>query len=183
MEDTTYIFVTLVIVFVISQSTIPFSGVPIAVSALCVIGYMAFRHYQTPIKKSNVGDHIISSDTYLAAILTDIAKYKSIEIGTHDTILSDVKKFYKIYSKILVGKLDPLMYMSTLIDLRASILNNLASLDLQLTTTNDSHDLTRIILGIQSSTYKCMNILKNKYNVDTYVSPIPNPNRSVYELY
>ncbi len=122
--------------------------------------------------KYSVANAFISSDRTLHDTLLKLKKYKEIDIESHDNTIRLLMKFYELYANILSGKKEIRKNIVVLVDTRRSILNSVSTLYVQLEHTKHGNNINRIITSLQAATWKCMNVLKNKYGIIDYVAPI-----------
>lgn len=117
---------------------------------------------------------LIASDDILLDALKKLDEFKKVseEVTTKSTML--LFQFYENYVKILMKKTHEIddITIHELADLRRSLLNTLSTLHIQ--ASKNEKKINEIILAIQSCTYRCMNVIKNKFDVIQHVPPIPS---------
>jgi hypothetical protein len=115
---------------------------------------------------------LMTSDALLQSSLKKLARYRDLNTQIHEDIVKNLFKYYSTYAMCLIGKHPVKEGMSSMIDYRRSILNTVNTLSLQLDHDLHSDKIYGISLGLQAATHKCLNVLKNKYNVSDYVAPV-----------
>jgi len=116
---------------------------------------------------------LMSSDALLQSAMRDFIKYKEVDLHLYRNVMALIFKYYHLYVDCLMGSKNAETFMLTLIEYRRSLLNHVASLNIMV-STKQSEEVYRIMLRLQACTYKCLNVLKNKFGVSDYVSPIPH---------
>lgn len=115
---------------------------------------------------------IMASDNNLQDVLGKLTQFQDIDPHMYDDVVLNLFKFYDLYAACLAGTKSAFVAMPIMLDQRRNILNRIASLYAQLDHKKYGARIYSIILGLQASTYKCMNVLKNKYGAHDYLSPI-----------
>lgn len=118
------------------------------------------------------GQALVASDTVLQKAIQRLEYYKDVDKEAYAVAVDSVFRFYDLYGEVLIGKKDPQETLVNLVDLRRTALNTIAFLYTQLEHSKHSANIQRIILIIQSSTWKCLNILKNKYGIHDHIAPV-----------
>jgi hypothetical protein len=127
---------------------------------------------------------LMSSDTTLQGSLKRFEKYKDLNVQLYEDVVGSLFKFYELYAKCLLQEKDVAHLIVNLIDQRRAIINNATSLYMQVDHATYASDIYKIVLGLQASTYKCLNVLKNKFGVHAYVSPVAqNLTGDKYQLF
>lgn len=116
---------------------------------------------------------LMSVDTLLQRSLTDLGKFKELNLQAYNEVIRMLFGYYKLYSQVLVGKKNVRENFPNLIDMRRSILNELTTFFMQVTSEKCNKEIYAILLQVQASTHKCLNVLKNKYDVIDAVPPLP----------
>lgn len=143
-----------------------------------------------PRQKSVVVEFLKADAAFFGAIRTlrDLGDW---EVSVYSDIFPTIASFIDMYARILVrdrrGALSRAgrQEYEVLHDTRLKILRSLHHLYVSLPQPTITPSLDRIVTVIQSSTYKCMNVLKNKYNVRAYETPVsPNTyDQDVHVMY
>jgi hypothetical protein len=120
-----------------------------------------------PIRK------ILESDPMLLKTLLALTRYTTYDKDAITQIIKSIILFFELYADILLGVKDTHM-IGNLIDIRFSILKRIHSLFVSMPTMKHVKVFEYILLVVQSSTYKSLNVLKNKYGITAYESPLPN---------
>lgn len=117
---------------------------------------------------------LISSDVVLQQVLSKLKRYRAIDVEMYDTAVRSLMKFYDLYAEILAGQKPIEVHLITLMDTRRALLNTIASLYTQLEHSRHAPSIHKIITILQASTWKCLNVLKNKSPSHTllHVSPV-----------
>lgn len=123
-------------------------------------------------KETNVVKDLIASDPFLMKAIKQLDDFKGVSVEAYINILDLLLKFYEGYVRILMSN-NPVTDSSVhdIVEIRKSLLNTLSTLFLQTSGRDDV--IKRIILTFQASTYRCLNIIKNKFNVMQHVAPVP----------
>ena len=115
---------------------------------------------------------LIASDPILHTTLMKLKQYRDIDVDVHDSTVRQLMKYYDLYADILSGKKEIATHTVELIDARRTILNTVAALYTQLEHSKHAKRINSIITSIQASTWKCLDILKHKYDVKDHISPV-----------
>lgn len=131
-----------------------------------VLGALAIEHgagnYLTLAART-----LLEKDAVLLDALSLLREYTKYDKAVISAVITGLIKFYDAYAKILLKPhKDSNARNSKLVslhDLRFEILRNLHSLYVSIPYARHAGTFERITLVIQSATYKCLNVLKNKY--------------------
>lgn len=115
---------------------------------------------------------LMMSDAMLQSCLKQLARYRDLNTQIHEDIIKYLFKYYKTYVLCLMGEHPVKEGMSLMLDYRRIILNTSHTLTLQLDHELHGDTIYKISVGLQAATYKCLNVLKNKYDIADYVSPV-----------
>lgn len=126
------------------------------------------------VSRNPVVAKLMASDAFLQDAMKRLQKYQDVISQVYQDIVSLLFKYYEIYADCLIGKKDPHVHIQIMLDYRRLLLNHASSMYVQLDHEKYSEDIHRIVLQLQACTYKCLNVLKNKYGTSDYVSPVPH---------
>jgi len=116
---------------------------------------------------------LFASDQPLLHAVQHISGLRTYDKSLPDHVVRDILDYYQLYSDILLGFKEIHHFLPNMVDLRFKVLRHLHQLHVSLPMLQDRDGLERDILVIQASTYKCMNVLKNKYDVHVE-APFPS---------
>lgn len=118
---------------------------------------------------------VLTKDYVLLNLTTQLLKFKDLDAALIKLVCFNMLEFYNQYSNILMNgnPSSVIKDVPCLIDKRFELLRNLHQLYTSIPQKEYSKDIERIIVGVQASTYKCMNILKNKYGIANSKPPYP----------
>ena len=135
-------------------------------------------------KDADVVKVLIASDPFLMKALKLLEDFKGVSTEAYSNVLDLLLKFYEGYVRILMSK-NPVTDSSVhdIVEMRKSLLNTLSTLFLQ--TSGRDNVIKSVILTFQASTYRCLNIIKNKFDVMQHVAPVPvdMAGGTLYDLY
>lgn len=127
---------------------------------------------------------LMTLDEMLQDALTRLGKYKELNVQAYNDILRMTFDYYKLYSHILQGKKSAKEMLPNMIDMRRAILNELSTFFMQVTKHKHQNDIYSILVQLQASTHKCLNVIKNKFNVNDGIPPLASNildnNRSLF---
>jgi len=123
-------------------------------------------------KEADIVKVLIASDPFLMKSIKQLEDFKGVSAEAYTNILDLLLKFYEGYVRVLMSH-NPVTDSTVhdIVETRKSLLNTLSTLFLQ--TSGRDNVIKSIILTFQASTYRCLNIIKNKYDVMQHVAPVP----------
>lgn len=134
--------------------------------------------FSIPIQK------VLESDPVMLKAVLALSRYAQYDKDTVDRILGSIVKFYELYADILLEVKDVRTMLGNLIDLRMNLMAQMHSLFVSLPQAKHTKVFEYVTLVIQSSTYKCLNVLKNKYGTTAHEPPLAgNTFNSEFEMY
>lgn len=123
--------------------------------------------FTLPIRK------ILESDQLLLKVLSALLKYVPYDKDNITNIIKELVRFYELYADVLLG-IKKTVWINNLVDIRFNILRNIHYMFVGMPTQKHVKVFEYILLIVQSSTYKSLNVLKNKYGNTLFESPIAN---------
>jgi len=115
---------------------------------------------------------VLQSDLVLLKAVTALIKFKEYDNDTVISIVQLLVVFFELYADILLEIKDYKIHTKSLVDLRFELLKRVHTLFVSLPASKHLKVLEYIVLCIQSSTYKCLNVLKNKYGTSDHEPPL-----------
>ena len=121
---------------------------------------------------------MMKNDPYQNYAFKTILKFKDNNLEVYTNLIDYMYKFFTLYRKLLRGTSSVHTEFQTLLDRRNTMLQYANML--YFNTTYNIHKITleKLYLILQSSTYKYVNIIKNKYNLQDFII-LPNESLSV----
>lgn len=127
---------------------------------------------------------VLESDPVMLKTILALMKFAHIDKDAVYNIISNLIMFYELYADILMEVKDVAVGLPRLIDLRFKLMNQARGMFVSMPQTKNLKVFEYISMILQSSTYKCLNVLKNKYGVNDYEPPVANNStESSFELY
>lgn len=124
------------------------------------------KEFTLPIRK------VLESDPVLLKAVVALTKYLSYDKDIVHAIIKNLIKFYELYADMLLGVKDATRHIGSLLDIRQRIMEQTHSLYVSMPNTKHSKVFEYISLILQSSTYKSLNVLKNKYGTFQHEPPL-----------
>lgn len=135
-------------------------------------------NFSIPIQK------VLESDPVMLKAIRALGKYAQYDKDIVYSILGKIVQFYELYADILLEVKDVHTMLANLIDMRLSIMAQMHSLFVSLPQAKHTKVFEYITLIIQGSTYKCLNVLKNKYGTTAHEPPVAgNTFNNAFEMY
>lgn len=132
----------------------------------------------TPIKK------ILESDPQMLRAVLALIKYARYDKDNVLAVIVNLIQFYQLYADILLEIKDVKVHLATLVDNRYKILRLLHSLFVTLPNTKHIKVFEHCSLILQAATYKCLNVLKNKYGTTSHEPPLAeNMFENTFEMF
>lgn len=127
---------------------------------------------------------VLESDPVMLKTVFALGKYVAYDKDVVYGILGKLVSFYELYADILMELKDVHTMLGSLIDIRMSLMAQMHSLFVSLPQAKHTKVFEHITLVMQSSTYKCLNVLKNKYGTTAHEPPVAeNTFNSAFEMY
>lgn len=160
---------------VVSQTNDDIDGIIVKVNDMLNDSNIHDSTSTIPFKK------ILASDKVLLKAILSLMNYTEFDKDTIYNVLNNLIKFFELYANILLDINNHTNTIQLLIDLRMTILDQMNSLYVTLPQTKRAKIFEYINIIIQSSTYKSLNVLKNKFGIHNYEPPLPE-NAVSFEL-
>ena len=119
-------------------------------------------------------EKVLETDPKLLKSMLGLVKFIEYDKDTVIQVFKDLNSFYNLYADILLDAKPIHLNDVALVDMRFKILGKLHSIFVSLPYMKNTYTLEYITLMIQASTYKCLNVLKNKHGMIQHETPLPN---------
>ena len=116
---------------------------------------------------------ILESDPQFLKALLALIKYYTYDKDAVVEIIKDLTQFYDIYADVLLEAKPHTTHISTLVSIRFKLIEHMHALFVSLPNNKNTHIFEYISLVLQSTTYKALNVLKNKYGTTAHETPLP----------
>lgn len=129
-------------------------------------------------QQKNIIVEFLKADEALFDAIKVLCQIGKWEASIYTDIFPSIASFLELYTRVLMrdsrGALSQTgsQECEVLHDMRLKILRNLHHLYVSLPQAAMTPSIDRILAIVQSTTYKCTNVLKNKYGVRMYETPV-----------
>ena len=125
--------------------------------------------YNTESKDVAIFKLMMKNDPYLNYSFKTILKFKDNNLHVYQNLINYMYKFFTLYRLLLKGTSSVTEEFQTLLDRRNMMLQYVNMLYYNITYDVHKSTIERLYLILQSSTYKFVNIIKNKYDLQDFV--------------
>lgn len=125
--------------------------------------------YNTESKDVAIFKLMMKNDPYLNYSFKTILKFKDNNLQVYQNLINYMYKFFTLYRLLLKGTSSVTEEFQTLLDRRNMMLQYVNMLYYNITYDVHKSTIERLYLILQSSTYKFVNIIKNKYDLQDFV--------------
>lgn len=117
-------------------------------------------------------EKVLASDPQLLRALLALTKYASFDRDSINSVIRSMVEFYELYADILLEVKSVRAHIKTLVDMRYRMLQDLHTLYVSFPQSKHIAVFEHISLVLRSSTYKSLNVLKNKYGITDHEPPL-----------